>query len=156
MSQLTQTHTALIHFLDSIVYWTGVGLAILANFLLSVVLVPFLLALKGVWLYPAIIFIALSFGTVIDAVLRMVQRISQQQVIAELFIPILALINIYIIAGLTNTLSVKIGLDTVHNAWLISLVYVFAFSLPHFVVLGMNQKNVVQPIAATINKNPKQ
>ncbi|MDO8661237.1 MAG: hypothetical protein Q7K43_05070, partial [Candidatus Woesearchaeota archaeon] len=140
MSQLTQAHTPIIHFLDNTVYWTGVGLAILANFLLSVALIPFLLAIKGVWLYLAIIFIALSFGTVLDAVLRMVQRISQQQVIAELFIPVLALINIYVIAGLTNTLSAKIGLNTVHNAWMISVVYVVAFSLPHFVVRLLKQK----------------
>ena len=141
MNQQNSFKTPLVVFLDRAVYWTGIGMAIIANFLLSVALLPFLIALKGVWLYSALAFIALSFGAVMDAVLRMVQHISQQQIIAELFIPTLALINIYIMAGLANTLSTKIGMNTTHNALLISIVYVVAFSTPHFMTEVLKKKS---------------
>ena len=78
--------------INSILYWTLLIIAIIGNFLVSVVLVPFLLILKGPSLYFCLFFLGLSFGYLFSFVLRSIERINpKQHILANVFIPSLAL-----------------------------------------------------------------
>jgi hypothetical protein len=126
--------TDAVRFLDSVIYWGALLVAILGNFVLSIVVIPILLAFDDLSLVIVIAAIAAAFGILMDVVLREIEHLRHHTVIIpELFIPALALINVYIITTLTNSAAVIAGLQT-HNPWIVSVMYVCGFSLPHFVL----------------------
>ncbi|MBI4150696.1 hypothetical protein HY492_01075 [Candidatus Woesearchaeota archaeon] len=126
--------TDAVKLLDSVIYWGALSVAILGNFVLSIVVIPILLAFDDLSLVLVIAAIAAAFGVLMDVVLREIEHLRHRAfIIPELFIPALALINIYIITNLTNAAAVIAGLQT-HNPWIVSVMYVCGFSLPHFVL----------------------
>ncbi len=123
-----------IKFLDMFVYWGILLLAIVGNFILSIVVIPILLAFDDLSLVIAVAIIAVAFGTLLDVIIREVEHFRRNKlIIPELFIPAIALINIYIITTLTNNVAELVQLPT-HNPWIVSIMYVCGFSLPHFLL----------------------
>jgi len=117
---------------DSALYWVLLIIAILGNFVVSVVLVPFLLILKGAALYFSLFFIGASFGWVFSFILHNLEKLQKEQhIIASVFIPALAVINVGIFAVLSNKLIILLKLATPpHNPFLVGAVYVFGYVLP--------------------------
>lgn len=117
---------------DALVYWVVLFIAILGNFVLSVVLVPFLLVLKGLGLYFSLFFIGASFGAVFWFILQSIESSQKKKrIIWEIFIPALALINVGIFAVLSNDLIVLLKLSTPpHNPMLVGAAYTFGYVLP--------------------------
>ena len=121
-----------IQNVDKALYWILLFLAIVGNFVISVVLVPFLLILKGASLYFSLFFVGASFGWVFSFILHHLQRLQKEQhVIASIFIPCLALINVGIFAALSNKLIILLKLTTPpHNPFLVGAVYVLGYVIP--------------------------
>jgi len=130
-----QRKSVIIQFLDITVYWIALFLAIIGNFIVSVVLVPLLIVLTGPFLYFTLFFVGASFGTLIYTVIRMLEAVeTKQNFISGLFITALAIINIYMITNLTNRLELMMGITTnIHNPVLISAVYSIGYILPYLV-----------------------
>lgn len=126
---------ALVQFLDVTIYWAALFLAILGNFIVSVVLVPLLIVLTGPFLYFTLFFVGASFGTLIYTVVRMIEATeAKQNFISGLFITALAVINIYMITNLTNRLELMMGITTnIHEPIVISAVYALGYILPYSV-----------------------
>ena len=121
-----------IRNVDASLYWFLLLIAIVGNFILSVVLVPFLLVLKGASLYFTLLFVGASFGFVFSFILHSIESLRKSQhVIAGVFIPALALINVGIFAILSNKLILLLKLATPpHNPFLIGAVYVLGYVIP--------------------------
>lgn len=121
-----------MRFLDSSIYWILLFLAIIGNFILSVVLVPFLLAFKGLALYFTLFFVGISFGWVFSFILHNIEQLKKNQhIIASVFIPALALINVGIFAMLSNKLIILMNLATPpHNPFFVGAVYVLGYVIP--------------------------
>ena len=117
---------------DSALYWVLLIIAIVGNFVVSVVLVPFLLILKGASLYFSLFFIGASFGWLFSFILHNLEKLeSHQHIIASVFIPALAVINVGIFAVLSNKLIILLKLATPpHNPFLVGAVYVLGYVLP--------------------------
>lgn len=124
--------TPLVRFIDSALLHVLLFTAIIGNFILSVVFVPILIALEGIFLYICILIIAASFGALFSSILHGIEKAQpHHHLVAGLFIPALALINIAIIVKLTNTLITLMHLpEPGHNALLVGLVYAFGYILP--------------------------
>jgi len=122
-----------IKMLDEITYWVFLLLAVVGNFILSVVLVPFMLILSGFYLFAILFIIAFAFGILLTALLKEIQKIeTKQHIIPIVFIIAIALINVYIITVFTNKLEVLLQLSTpAHSPVLISATYVAAFVIPY-------------------------
>jgi hypothetical protein len=125
--------TPSMHFLEQSVFWVALLVAILGNFIISVVLVPFLLLLDGIGLYATIIAVGVTFGLLFNVIIGYIEKLNEgQHIIAGAFIPALALINIYIIAHFSNRLEILLQLATpAHSPLGISVTYVAAFVLPY-------------------------
>ncbi len=125
-----------IRNIDGALYWVLLIIAILGNFIVSVVLVPFLLILKGAALYFSLFFIGASFGWLFSFILHNLEKLqSNQHIIASVFIPCLALINVGIFAVLSNKLIILLKLTTPpHNPFLVGAAYVFGYVLPGSIV----------------------
>jgi len=117
---------------DTLVYWIVLFIAILGNFVLSVVLVPFLLVLKGLGLYFSLFFIGASFGSVFWFILQSIENVQKKKrIIWEIFIPALALINVGIFAVLSNDLIAILELSTPpHNPMIVGAAYTLGYVLP--------------------------
>lgn len=126
--------TGAVRFLDAIIYWVILFAAIVGNFIVSIVFIPVLLAFDELSAVIAVAVFAVAFGTLLDFIVREVEHLRRAHLIVpELFIPAIALINIYIIVTLSNGVATTLQLAT-HNPWLISVMYVCAFVLPHFIL----------------------
>lgn len=126
--------TGAVRFLDATIYWGILLSAIVGNFIVSIVFIPVLLAFDELSAVVAVAVFAVAFGTLLDFIVKEVEHLRKSHLIVpELFIPAIALINIYIIVRLSNSVATTLQLST-HNPILISVMYVCAFILPHFVL----------------------
>lgn len=125
-----------IRVVDSALYWVLMLSAIIGNFVVSVVLVPFLLILKGWSLYFSLLFIGASFGWLFSFILLNLEKLqTKHHIIASIFIPSLALINVGIMAVLSNKLIVLMELPTQpHNPFLVGAAYVLGYVIPYAIM----------------------
>ena len=123
-----------VKLLDNLVFWGVLIIAILGNFALSVALIPVLVAFTNIALLVTVALLAIAFGFILDVIIREVEHLQKNHmIIPELFIPAIALINVYIIVTLANKLAVELNLVP-HNPWTVSIVYMAGFLLPHFIL----------------------
>lgn len=136
-----------VRMLDALIYWIALALAILGNFSLSIALIPVLLAFNDIALFVSTAIAAVLFGTVLDFILKEIEHLRKSHlIIPELFIPTIALINVYIITNLSNDVAVLLKLPTTHNPVTVSLIYMFCFIIPHFVLQWMRSRPVNRPL----------
>lgn len=123
---------AWIRHIDGALYWVLLLLAIVGNFIVSVVLVPFLIVMKGTALYFSLFFVGASFGWIFSFILHGIDQLrTGQHLIASVFIPALAVINVGIFAVLSNKLIILLKLATPpHNPFVVGAVYVLGYVLP--------------------------
>ena len=123
------------------VYWFSLVVAIVGNGILSVVLVPFLLVLSSIALYAIIVVIGLAFGSLFNLLLKDIETADQKQhVIAWVFIPAIAIINIYFMTDMANYLIKLLKLsNALQDPFFVSIVYVFSFSMPYLMALARKQ-----------------
>ncbi|MBN2421292.1 hypothetical protein JXB27_03370 [Candidatus Woesearchaeota archaeon] len=122
--------------MNPIVYWLTLIISIIANMVVSVVLIPFMLAVQSATtLYSIIALLALSFGFFFNLLLTDIEHVDpRHHVIAGIFIPALAVINIFIVINVTNVLDkMFFGAQFKQNAIIIALVYVIAFIAPYLI-----------------------
>ena len=133
LAHAESSKTASMKFFEQLTSWVGLFLAVLGNFLVSVVIVPFLLLLEGFSLYATIFVIGVVFGTLVNVLIGYIENLGGgHKIIAGAFIPALALINIYLITYFTNDLERLLQLATApHSPALVSVTYVIAFTIPY-------------------------
>ncbi|MBS3115926.1 hypothetical protein J4482_04900 [Candidatus Woesearchaeota archaeon] len=122
--------------MNPVVYWLTLIISIVANMVVSVVLIPFLLTVKdALTLYFIIGLLALTFGFFFNLLLTDIENVDpKHHVIAGVFIPALAVINIFIVINVTSVLDkVLLGGQLTQNAFVIAIVYVVAFIAPYLV-----------------------
>jgi hypothetical protein len=88
--------------------------------------------LTGFALYLTIFTIGLTFGWYFTYLFKSIEKLQiKPKIISSIFIPSIALINIAIIAIMSNKLIILLELPTgFHNPILIGSVYVFSYILP--------------------------
>lgn len=121
--------------LDVIIYWILLVVVIIGNMIISIILIPFLLAFKTVPLYFTIIILAALFGFLFDQLIRDIENLQNKElVVAWIFIPALAIINTYYMTSFANHLTEVLKLPlTTHSPILVSITYVIAFTLPYII-----------------------
>jgi hypothetical protein len=120
-------------FFDWLAYWAALIIAIIGNMVLSVLLIPFLLVAGSSFLYPALILLGVAFGFVFSIILKDIEEIeTTKHVIVGIFLPALALINVYIITQLSNYLAQMMDLPFgIHKPIIVSIVYSLSFVAPY-------------------------
>lgn len=127
--------SAKVRFLDAILYWVLLVVAIIGNMIIAIILIPFLLAFKKIPLYFTIIILAAMFGFLFDQLIRDIENLEKKHhIIAWAFIPALAIINIYYMTSFANHLTETLELPlTLNSPLLVSITYVAAFIIPYTV-----------------------
>ncbi|MBU0614999.1 MAG: hypothetical protein KJ601_02810 [Nanoarchaeota archaeon] len=123
----------LVKFLDEFVYWFVLIVAIIGNTVVSIILVPFLLVFRTAPLYMIVGSIGITFGMLFMTILKDLKELEKREhIVAGVFIPALALVNVYFMVSFANHLSTTIRINQIqHNPVIVSVFYVFMFSLPY-------------------------
>lgn len=123
-----------IMFLEERIYWILLVIIIVANFAISVALLPILISLRGVFLYFIIILLGVVFGLLFELVIRSIEHLEKgHHLFLAILIPLIALVNVFIISRISNDLSIDLGLKNIQVPVSIGLVYAISFVLPYIV-----------------------
>lgn len=118
-----------IKLLDKAVYWISLAVAIAGNFIISIALMPFLLALSGFRLFLFIITLGVSFGLLFELLVRGIEGLeAKHHLFLGITIPIVALANFVIIS---DNLKKFIGIESPHDPTIAGAVYGISFILPY-------------------------
>lgn len=133
LSRAPQAKSRVVKLLDRIVFWINLVLALIGNFVVSVVMIPFMLFVPSLYLYPALLVVGLTFGSLYDMVVFDIERIEDApRIFVGPFLLGIALINIYIITTLNNLLAARIGfMQGLHIPLFVALVYTTGFMGPY-------------------------
>src|SRR3989338_6464051 len=119
--------------INPLIYWSVLLVAIIVNLLASVVLIPFLITVKDLFiLFFMIGIIGLVFGLFFNLLLRELETLDyKHHIVAWVFIPLFALLNIYIVTSIANQLDRILNLPIQQDPLFVGFIYVAAFILPY-------------------------
>ena len=121
-------------FLEKRIYWILLLVIIVANFAISIALIPLLIALKGIILYFFIVVLGISFGLLFELAIRSIEYFQRKHhILLAFLIPLIALTNAFIISGISNEVLHKFGLSNFHAPLVIGFVYAVSFVLPFII-----------------------
>ena len=120
-----------------LLYWMSLLVLTVCNFLIAVVLVPFILMLSSTQVYFAVGLLALVFGLLFNFLIRDIEHLEpEHHGFALLFIPIVSLVNLYLMLTVAGKLANALHIVHPNHSMLrISLVYLIVFVIPF--ILGV-------------------
>jgi len=120
------------HFSQKTVYWIALIVLIIINIILSIMLVPFMITVKHSVVYIFIIIFGIGFGYIFNFLLEDIEFTDpKHHIVAGLFIPAIAIINIYIAVSLTDYFLVLMEFPYTYNPLITSIIYVTSFMMPY-------------------------
>ena len=134
-------------------YWAALIFLILINMILSVMFVPFLIVGKHTTIYLLIILLAAGLGYIFTFLLKDIQRNDpQHHIIAGIFMPTIALINIYIVVNLTNYFIILTEFkQELYSPILVTALYVISFMAPYTIIF-LSEKKAKKSIKKSIKQ----
>ena len=121
-----------VHF-SKIVFWSALVIIIFANLVVSIVLVPFLIVFPAWLLYGVVVLLAGSVGFLYDLLITDIGHLkTKHHISASVVIPLIAVANMVIMVIVANNIILESGVTTtLHNPWLVAIVFAVAFILPY-------------------------
>jgi len=119
--------------LDEFVFWTSLAILALFNLVGCVFLIPLFIFLEGPFLIGCVAAFGLLFGMLFNLLVLGLEHFEHRHnIIAGIFIPLLAVIDIALILKIVSGLSDTIVISP-YNTGKIILIYLGVFMLPYFV-----------------------
>jgi hypothetical protein len=118
---------------NRVLFWTVIVVIIFGNFIISLMLIPFLLVLNKIAMDVVVVVIGFVFGALFNLLVLDVEQVSKKHhLIAGIAIPVLALINIGVMVKVANAMNDVLRVSTVREDPItISILYVVAFIIPY-------------------------
>lgn len=120
-----------IKILDKAVYWISLFIAVIGNFIISISLIPFLLALRSFQLYAVVITIGISFGLLFELLIRTIELQAKHHIFLSIIIPVIAVVNIFVIVLFSNSFMQSINIQNPQNPLFVGAVYAIFFMIPY-------------------------
>ena len=125
-------HLAFAKGAHPILYWLSLIIAIIGNFVLAVVFIPFMMFLNSTQLYVILAVVAFIFGSVFNIIIKDIEHIdTKHHIIAGAFIPAIALVTVFVMTTVSNKVSSFIMAPNPHNPLVVSIIYLVFFSAPY-------------------------
>ena len=129
-----QKHIHIKKDMNRTIYWTVLLALTIGNFLISIIMIPFLLVLETFQVEVIVTVIGLVFGSLFSLIIRDIEHIEpKHHLAAAVFIPAIAIINIFVMVSVANTFSLRMDFDTTKNPVIVSIFYVGAFLVPYII-----------------------
>jgi hypothetical protein len=129
-------------FSNKIVYWMVIAVIVLGNFIVSILLIPFLLVLNRLALNLVIILLGFAIGLLFNFLINDVEHIGKKHhLLAGFLIPILALVNISVMINVANAINSALSIGALkEDPVTLSIMYVAAFILPYLWTVFVSRK----------------
>ena len=121
-----------VHF-SKIVFYSALVVIVFANILVSLVLIPFLIALNKWALFALVIIFGGTIGFLYNFLITDIGHLQKKHhLTAAIIIPIIALANLVVMIMFSNKFiaELKINLPP-HNPWITAGLFAVAFILPY-------------------------
>ncbi len=129
-----EKHAHYVASTHPMIYWVGLFVAIIGNFILTVALLPFLMILNSVQLYVILGIVGFVFGYLFHVILKDIEHVDQRHHIAAgIFTPAIALVIVFFMTTVSNRFNDVINNPNPHNPWILSIVYLVSFSAPYVI-----------------------
>ncbi len=120
--------------MNKTVYWATLLVLTVANFLLSIVMIPFIIVLKPLHIVAITIILGFVFGLLFNLVVLDIEHIkTHHHLLAAVFIPAIALINVFVMISIANSFSERLNLPGHENPIFVSVLYIAAFLIPYII-----------------------
>ncbi|MBI2102975.1 hypothetical protein HYT55_03995 [Candidatus Woesearchaeota archaeon] len=109
------------HF-SKIVFWSALIVIIFANFIASLVLIPFLLVFHDVLLYSIVILLAGSIGFLYKLLITDIGHLEQKHHLwASILVPLIAAVNMIIMVIVANQFIAEVeNASALQSPWLVA------------------------------------
>lgn len=125
-------HLGMKQEIHKAIYWLVLLVLTLGNFFVSLALVPFLLVLSPTQITLVVIVLGLVLGAMFSNLIWSIEHIeAAHHLVAAIFIPTVAIINIFIMAQVSFSIAERIGAQGTGNPYVVSIVYAVAFLIPY-------------------------
>lgn len=122
--------------MNLIVYWMVLTVLTIGNFMISLVLIPFLLILSPTQALVVVAILGIIFGLLFNLLIFDIEHIeTMHHYAAAVFIPIIAILNMYFMTSVSNKFALQIQSGGHESPFLISAVYVVMFIIPYVVTV---------------------
>ena len=131
-----------IHF-DRVLFWSVLFVMVIGNFLVAFVLIPLMLVMTKLAMSFFVIVIGLAVGLLFNFLVWDIGEhlTKKHHLLAATIIPILAVINLYAIVKISNSINAVFGITAVReDPLLISALYIIAFLAPYLFTLFYKKK----------------
>ena len=121
-------------FYNQVIYWIALFLSLVGNFVLNIILVPFIVLAEEIYLYPGLFVLAIMFGALFDLIVYDIEKIEEAPKFKPgLFLFGIALINIFMIVQMGGYFKNLIGYaQPASVSWVIISIYSLGFMIPYF------------------------
>jgi len=124
--------------IDLFVYWTALIISIILNMVVSGIILPMMFMIHGLALIGLVFVIALFFGWIFYILIKDIENMeTHHHIIAGLFIPAIALVNVFLIVNIGNRI-IKFNMPgllhiPVSDPLQISIIYAIGFTIPYLI-----------------------
>ena len=128
--------------INKLMYWSFMVIAIVGNFMIALVMIPFLLVLNKLYLNSVIIIIGFVFGLLFNSMVIEIENIPRKHhIIAGVIIPLTAFFNMFLMAWIANWISSNMNISFVNeNPIVASIFYAVAFIAPFAYSIFISKK----------------
>ncbi len=121
-----------VHF-SKIVFWSALVVVVLANIMVSLVLIPFLIVLNQWLLYTLVVVLAGTIGFLYNFLIMDIGHLEKKHhILAAVILPLLALGNLLVTVVIANRFIAELQVNNPpHVPWVIAVVFAAAFILPY-------------------------
>lgn len=125
-----------IKFLDKSIFWALLFLLIIINIVCTIVIVPFLFAIRNYSIDIIIAFLGFIFGVLFTVLIADIEKLEKSHHWTLVIVFVLSgVVNFGLLMNFINDFSQKSKLPLVHNAYIIGTIYITAFLIPYIVFL---------------------
>lgn len=122
-------------YMNKAVFWTMFFIMIIGNFIISILMIPFLLVLNLTFLDFIIVVLGVSFGFLFNFLITDIRHVPfKHHLFAGTVIPIVAVLNFFFMTSMANSLANYLQVSNVRqDPYTISIIYMIAFIAPYLV-----------------------
>ena len=121
-----------IRRVENSIYWFTLCIGIIGTMLLSLTLIPILIANNTALSYVLTGVFGFLLGALIVIIVKDLHWLEHHHhLLLSLAIPFIAIFNFFIVVNRVNLFSGSIGLRTLHNPLLVGMVYMVCFIIPY-------------------------
>jgi len=123
-------------FLDKTIYWGLLVFLLIVNAACSIVLIPFIFAIQTNFIIVIVTLMGFIFGVLFSILIADIQKTeakSRDRLIITMIIS--GILNFGLIINFSTQFAFETGIPLKHSPWLIGGVYLFAFVVPHIMLM---------------------